>query len=79
MSNEIRTKREEYLFLIANTEDKPGAHGWSFLDNEENNSLFLFDFFITLVFLNFIVENYKLILNKVIKGMKNMFIKHKKV
>ena len=81
MSNDIRNKGEEYPFMMANidAEDKPGTRWQSFLDIEEKDSIFLFSSFGILGLLNFIVENNELIFNKVIKEMKNIFIKDKKI
>ena len=81
ISNEIRSKGAEYRFMTGNTdaEDKTGTHWWSFLHIEENDSIFLFDSFGTLGLLNIIVKSNKLIFNKVIKGMKNIFMKDNKI
>lgn len=67
--------------MIANNdaENKSGTHWWSFLDIEKKDSMFLFQSFGTLGLLNFIVQNDNLIFNKVIKGMKNIFMKDNKI
>ena len=76
ISNIIRSKGEDYPFMIANTdaEDEPGTQWWSFLDIEEKDSIFLLNSFGTLGLLSFTVENDELKFNKVIKSMKNIFL-----
>ena len=56
--------------MVANTDlaRKPGIHWWSFLDTDENNTLFFFDSIGSYGLLNFIVINELDVFNKAIPG-----------
>lgn len=62
----------EYTFIIMNTDraDKKGTHWWSFLDLHPKKEIFLFDSFEISEFKEFIVQDNKKILNKILFSNK---------
>ena len=69
-SETIKQKKAKYPLMIANTDPaaKSSTHWWSFLDTEQKDTLFLFDSMESYRLLNFIVQNYPDIFNKLIPG-----------
>ena len=68
--------------MVANTDlaRKPRIHWWSFLDTDEKNTLFFFDFSRSYGLLNFIVNNDLDVLNKAILGQfRQMFKQDNKI
>ena len=61
----------KYPFIIMNTDrsDRAGTHWWSFLDLHPKKEIFLFGSFGFEGFKNFIVDNDKKVLNKVLFGL----------
>ena len=64
----IKQKRANYLFATSNTDRKikPGTHWWSFLDIYQEKHLLLFDSFGFTSFKQFIVDNDKNIMDKML-------------
>ena len=69
--------KSNYPFIIMNTDrsDKKGTHCRSFLDLHTNKELFLFDSFDFEGFKEFILDNDKNILNKILYGLKSLIKK----
>ena len=57
---------------------KSSTHWWSFLDTEQKDTLFLFDSMESYRLLNFIVQNYPDIFNKLIPGQFKQIYKKDK-
>ena len=64
--------KNRYTFIIMNTDrsDKNGTHWWSFLDLHERKEIFLFDSFGFEGFKEFIIDNDRNILNKILFGIE---------
>ena len=77
----IKEKRAKYPFAIFNTnrENKPGAHWWSFLDIHPKKDLFLFDSFGFIWFKQFIVDNDKNIIDKMLGYLEKFNKKDTKI
>ena len=63
-----------YPFLISNTDssDKKRMHWWSIFDIEPKNEFFLFDSFGIETLKNFIIQDDRKIIDKIITGIENM-------
>ena len=59
--------------------DKNDTHWWSFLDLHERKEIFLFDSFGFEGFKEFIIDNDRNILNKILFGIEKFLKKHKKL
>ena len=70
--NIIKEKRAKYPFAIFNTnrENKPGTHWWSFLDIDSKKDLLLFDSFGFVGFKQFIIDNDKYLIDKMLFNLK---------
>ena len=62
----------QYPFLIANTDrsNKDGTHWWSTLNISPSKEIFLFNSFGTEGLKNFIIQDDRKIINKVLKGIE---------
>ena len=69
---EIMNEKKRYPFIIMNTDrsDKNDTHWWSFLDLHERKEIFLFDSFGSEGFKEFIIDNDRNILNKILFGIE---------
>ena len=67
-------EKNRYPFIIMNTDhsDKNGTHWWSFLDPRERKEIFLFDSFGFQGFKEFVIDNDKNILNKILFGIEKL-------
>ena len=67
----IKDKRARYPFAIFNTdrENKPETHWWSFLDIHPKTDLLLFDSFGVFLLKQFIVDNVKNIIDKMLLNL----------
>ena len=74
-------EKSRYPFIIMNTDcsDKKGTHWWSFLDLHERKIFFLFDSFGFEGFKEFIIDDDRNILNKILFGIEKLTKKDKKV
>ena len=74
-------EKYRYPFMIMNTDrsDKNGTHWWSFLNLHEKKEIFLFDSFGFEGFKEFIIDNDRNILNKILFGIEKLKKKDKKV
>ena len=65
-------EKNRYPFIIMNTDrsDKNRTHWWSFLNLYERKETFLFDSFGFEGFKEFIIDNDKNILNKILCGIE---------
>ena len=65
-------KEERYPFIIMNTDrsNKAGTHWWSFLDLHPKKEIFLFDSFGCEGFKQFIMQDDRKIVNKILFGME---------
>ena len=79
--HEMMIEKNCYLFIIMNTDcsDKNGTHWWSFLDLHERKEIFLFDSFGFEGFKEFIIDNDRNILYKILFGIEKFLKKDKKV
>ena len=79
--NIIKEKRAKYPFAIFNTnrENKPGTHWWRFLDIHPKKDLQLFDSFGFVGFKQFIVDNDKNIIDKMLFNLENLNQKDAKI
>ena len=79
--NIIKEKRAKYPFAIFNTnrENKPGTHWWRFLDIHPKKGLQLFDSFGFVGFKQFIVDNDKNIIDKMLFNLENLNQKDAKI
>ena len=77
----IKGKIAKYPFAIFNNnrENKPGTHWWSFLDIHPKRDLFLFDSFGFFGFKQFIVDNDKNILDKMLFDLEKFNKKDTKI
>ena len=77
----IKEKRAKYPFAILNTdrENKPGRHWWSFLDIHPKKDLLLFDIFGFVGFKQFIVDNDKNIIDKILFNLEKVDKKDTKI
>ena len=68
----IKEKRAKYQLAIFNTDrkNKPGTHWWSFLDIYPKKDLFFFDSFGFIGFKQFIVDDDKNIIDKMLFNLK---------
>ena len=76
----IKEKRAKYPFTVFNTnrENKPGTHCWSFLDIHQKKDLLLFDSFGFTGFKQFIVDNDKNIIDKMLFNLEKFNKKRRK-
>ena len=74
-------EKNRYPFIIMNTDrsDKKGTHWWSFLNLHERKEIFLFDSFGFEDFKEFIIDDDRNILNKILFGIKKFKKKIKKL
>ena len=79
--HEMMIEKNRYLFIIMNTDrsDKNGTHWWSILDLHERKEFFLFDSFGFACLKEFIIDNDRNILNKILFGIEKLKNKDKKV
>ena len=70
----IEEKKGKYPFIIANTDlsNKRGVHWWSILDIEPRNDIFFFDSFGLDGLKNFIIQDDKKIVDKMLIGIEQM-------
>ena len=78
MMNERSTR---YPFIIMNTDrsNKKGMHWWSFLDLHPKEEIFLFDSFGFDGFKEFLLQDDKKTLDKILYGIKNFLKKDSKI
>ena len=64
----------KYPFIIANTDgsDKPGVHWWSILDIEPRTDIYFFDSFGLDGLKNFIAQDDKRVVDKILSGIEKM-------
>ena len=69
--HEMMIEKNRYPFIIMNTDhrDKKGTHWWSFLDLHERKEIFLFDSFGFEGFKEFVIDNDRNVLNKILFGI----------
>ena len=74
-------KRGCYPFVIMNTDrsDRDGTHWWSFLDLHPKKEIFFFDSFGFEGFKNFIIQDDRKILDKILLGIEKFKRKDKKI
>ena len=79
--HEMMIEKNHYPFIIMNTDrsDKNGTHWWSFLDLHKRKEISLFDSFGFEGFKEFIIDNDRNILNKILFGIENFLKNDKKV
>ena len=79
--HEMMIEKNRYPFIIMNTDcsNKNSTHWWSFLDLHERKEIFLFDNFGFEGFKEFIIDNDRNILNKILFGIEKFKRKDKKV
>ena len=67
-------EKNRYPFIMMNTDrsNKNGTHWWSFLDLHERKEIFLFDSFGFEGFKEFIIDNDRNILNKILFGIEKL-------
>ena len=77
----IKEKRAKYPFTILNTDrkNKPGTDWWGFLDFHPKRDLLLFDSFGFLEFKQFIVDNDKNIIDKMLFNLEKFNKKNTKI
>ena len=74
-------EKKKYPFIIMNTDrnNRKGEHWWSFLDLHEKKEIFLFDSFGFEGFKEFVLNNDKNILNKILYGLEKFQKKDSKI
>ena len=79
--HETMIAKNRYLFIIMNTDrsNKNDTHWWSFLDLHPRKEIFLFESFGFERFKEFIVEDERKTLNKILLGIEKLFKKDNKV
>ena len=79
--HEMMIEKNRYPFIIMNTDrsDKKGTHWWSFLDLHERKEIFLFDSFGFEGFKEFVIDNDRNILNKILFGIEKFQKKDNKI
>ena len=79
--HKMMIEKNRYSFIIMNTDqsDKNGTRWWSFLNLHERKEIFLFDSFGFEGFKEFIIDNDRNILNKILFGIEKFLKKDKKV
>ena len=77
----MKEKSTRYPFIIMNTNrsDKKGTHWWSFLDLHPKKEIFLFDSFGFDGFKEFLLQDDKKTLNKILYGIKKFEKKDSKI
>ena len=77
--HEMMTENNRYLFIIMNTDrsDKKGMQWWSFLDLHPRKEIFLFDSFGFEGFKEFIIDDDRKTLNRILFGIEKL--KKKKI
>ena len=67
----IEEKKGKYPFIIANTDDssEKGTHWWIILNIEPSNELFLFDYFDLEGLKQFVIQDGKKIIDKILVGI----------
>ena len=77
----IEDKKGKYPFIIANTDasDKTGTHWWSILDIEPRNDILLFDSFGLDGLKNFIIQDDKKTIDKILIEIEQMNKTDKKI
>ena len=70
----IEDKKGKFPFIIANTDrsDKKGTHWWSMLDIDPKNDIFFFDSFGLDGLKQFIIQEDKKIIDKILIGIEQM-------
>ena len=70
----IEDKKGKFPFIIANTDssDKKGTHWWSILDIDPKNEIFYFDSFGLDVLKQFIIQDDKKTVHKILVGIEQM-------
>ena len=70
--HEMMIEKGRYPFIIMNTDrsDKKGTHWWSFLELHPRKEIFLFDSTGLEGFKEFIIDNDKNVLNKILVGIE---------
>ena len=70
----IEDKKGKFPFIIANTDssDKKGTHWWSILDIDPKNEIFFFDSFGLDVLKQFIIQDDKKTVHKILVGIEQM-------
>ena len=79
--HEMMIEKNRYPFIIMNTDcsNKKGTHWWSFLDLHERKEIFLFDSFGFEGFKEFVIDNDRNILNKILFGVEKFQKKDNKI
>ena len=74
---EMMIEKNRYPFMIMNTDqnNKNGTHWWSFPNLHPRKEIFLFDSFGFERFKEFIINNNKKTLNKILFGIEKIFKK----
>ena len=74
-------EKKKYPFIIMNTDrnNRKGEHWWSFLDLHEKKEIFLFDSFGFEGFKEFVLNDDKNILNKILYGLEKLKKKDSKI
>ena len=77
----MNEKSTQYPFIIMNTDrsNKKGMHWWSFLDLHLKKEVFLFDSFGFDGFKEFLLQDDKKVLNKILYGIKKFEKKDRKI
>ena len=77
----IKEKKAKHSFAIFNTdrESKPGTHWWSFLDIHPKKYLLLFDSFGFAGFKQFIVDNDKNVMDKMLLNLEKFNKRNTKI
>ena len=75
------SEKRKYPFIIANTDnsEKPGVHWWSILDTEPKTDIFFFDSYGLDGLKRFIVQDDKLIFEKILLGVEKMTRTYNKI
>ena len=79
--HEMMIEKNRYPFIIMNADhsNKKGTHWWSFLDLHKKKEIFLFDSFGFEGFKEFVIDNDRNILNKILFGIQKFQKKDKKI
>ena len=79
--HKMMIEENRYPFIIMNTDhsNKKGTHWWSFLDLHERKEIFLFDSFGFEGFKEFVIDNDRNILNKILFGIEKFQKKDNKI
>ena len=79
--HEMMIEKNRYPFIIMNTDrsDKKGSHWWSFLDLHKRKEIILFDSFGFESFKEFVIDNDRNVLNKILFGIEKFQKKDNKI